>query len=222
MRLLSYRLCAAAISLAAWPWAATADIWTDDYDKAQEQAKNEGKAMLLDFTGSDWCGWCKKLDNEVFSQKEFKRYADEHLVCVKVDFPRSFTLSSKTQHQNEDLARKFGIGGYPTIVLLDPEGDKIGVTGYKQGGAENYVKHLDEIIGPREKDFKPAAPPGAAAGPAGMRTWTSTKGSTLEARYEQRIGTQVQLRKADGGSVKISIDSLSDADKEFLKSIRAM
>ena len=202
----------------AWP-----DQWTDEYAKAQQRAKAEGKAMLLDFTGSDWCGWCKKLDAEVFSKKEFKKYADEHLVCVKLDFPRSFSLSSKTVHQNEDLARKFGVGGYPTIILLDPEGEKIGATGYKAGGADNYVKYLDEIIGPHEKNFKAAAPPpGAAAGPAGMRTWTSTKGSTLEARYDQRIGSQVQLRKADGSSVKISIDSLSEADKEFLKSIRAL
>ena len=71
--------------------------WLDDIENAKEQAKQGGKRILLDFTGSDWCGWCKKLDAEVFSQQEFKDYAAKKLVLVEVDFPKGFKLPDATQ-----------------------------------------------------------------------------------------------------------------------------
>jgi protein disulfide-isomerase len=83
--------------------------WLDDLEKAKAQAKSENKKILLDFTGSDWCGWCKKLDAEVFSQQASKDYAAKHLVLVEVDFPRSFQLPEATKKQNDELAKKFKI-----------------------------------------------------------------------------------------------------------------
>lgn len=74
-----------AFSLSSFASAAK-DGWTDNLEAAKAQAKKENKKILLDFTGSDWCGWCKKLDAEVFSKAEFKEYADKHLVLVEVDF----------------------------------------------------------------------------------------------------------------------------------------
>jgi thioredoxin-related protein len=211
---------AVAMSL---PLCTAAALWTDDYEKAQEQAKAEGKAMLLNFTGSDWCGWCKRLDAEVFSKKEFKAYADEHLVCVKLDFPRGFNLPSGTVKQNEELSAKFAVQGYPTIILLNPNGKKIAETGYRQGGVDAYVEHLKAFIEPHASKWKPSAPAKAApeAAPREQRTWSSRSGSTIDATFEKMVGAQAVLRKSDGSAVKIGLDALSDADREYLKSIRA-
>src|SRR5882672_6835374 len=75
--------------------------WLTDAKKAQEQAKAEKKLVLLDFTGSDWCGWCIRLNKEVFSKPEFQDYAAKNLVLVEVDFPRSKTQSAELKAQND-------------------------------------------------------------------------------------------------------------------------
>ncbi len=121
---------------------AAKDGWLDDLEKAKAQAKAENKKILLDFTGSDWCGWCKKLDAEVFSQQAFKDYAAKHLVLVEVDFPKGFKLPEATAKQNADLAKKFGIRGYPTIVITSASGTKKGELGYVEGGPEAFLKEL--------------------------------------------------------------------------------
>ncbi len=96
--------------------------WDDDFEKSLTKAKEEKKMVLLDFTGSDWCGYCIKLDDEVFSKAPFKKFAKENLVLVELDFPRSKALPKKTKAQNDALNAKFNVNGYPTIVLLDSEG----------------------------------------------------------------------------------------------------
>ena len=120
--------------------------WETDFSKASAAAKESGKYMLLDFTGSDWCGWCIKLDKEVWSQDAFKKYADKNLVPVMLDFPRKKKLSEAEKKQNAELAKKYGIRGYPTVVVLSPEGKLVGKTGYQKGGPEAYVKHLQALI----------------------------------------------------------------------------
>ena len=124
---------------------ATKEGWLDDLEKAKAQAKSENKKILLDFTGSDWCGWCKKLDKEVFSQQAFKDYASKHLVLVEVDFPRSFQLPEATKKQNDALAKKFSINGYPTIVITSASGTKRGELGYVEGGPEAFIKALKKV-----------------------------------------------------------------------------
>jgi protein disulfide-isomerase len=121
---------------------AAKDGWLDDYEKAKAQAKAENKKILLDFTGSDWCGWCKKLDAEVFSQQEWKDYAAKHLVLVEVDFPKRTQLPEATKKQNEELAKEFGIRGSPTIVITSFSGAKKGELGYVEGGPEAFIKAL--------------------------------------------------------------------------------
>jgi len=121
--------------------------WETSYSTALKKAKESGKNLLLDFTGSDWCGWCIKLDDEVFSKIEFKVYAKENLILVKLDFPKSIEQSKKLKEQNNALAKKFGIKGFPTIIIIDSNEELIGQTGYQQGGPVNYVKHLKGIIG---------------------------------------------------------------------------
>ena len=123
---------------------AAKDGWLDDLEKAKAQAKAENKRILLDFTGSDWCGWCKKLDAEVFSQQEFKDYAAKKLVLVEVDFPHGFKLPDATKKQNDALSKKYQIQGYPTIVVTSPSGIKKGQLGYMEGGPKAFIKALEK------------------------------------------------------------------------------
>lgn len=121
--------------------------WMTDFEAAKTKAVAENKPLLLDFTGSDWCGWCIKLDKEVFSQEEFKAYANESLVLVELDFPRDASkLPAGVAEQNEALAKKYGIRGFPTILVLTPEGKLVEKTGYQRGGAGAYVDHIKEIV----------------------------------------------------------------------------
>ena len=126
--------------------ACAAEGWMTDFAAAQAKARAENKPLLVDFTGSDWCGWCIRLDKEVFSQSAFQAYAAAELVLVEIDFPRRKTLSAELKAQNEALAQQYEIRGFPTILLLSPEGELIEKTGYRRGGPESYVAHLKEIL----------------------------------------------------------------------------
>ncbi|WDE97813.1 thioredoxin family protein [Lentisphaera profundi] len=122
------------------------DEWVTDYEKALKTAKAEKKHLLLNFTGSDWCGWCIKLDKEVFDTSKFKKYAKKELILVKLDFPRKGKQSKEEKAQNQKLAKEFGVRGYPTILILDPDGKLIQKTGYQKGGEKNYIQHIEDII----------------------------------------------------------------------------
>ncbi len=115
-------------------------------EEAMQVAKNENKAILVNFTGSDWCKWCFKLSDEVFSQAEFEKYAQENLVLVKLDFPRSIQQTNEIKMYNQSLAQKYGIQGFPTILILDSTGKLLAKTGYQQGGAVNYVNHIQSFL----------------------------------------------------------------------------
>ena len=120
--------------------------WTANLEKAIETAKAENKAVLVNFTGSDWCKWCFKLSDEVFSQDDFKIYADENLILVKLDFPRSISQSSETKAYNQSLAQKYGVQGFPTILIFNSQGKPVAKTGYQAGGAANYVNHIQSFL----------------------------------------------------------------------------
>jgi protein disulfide-isomerase len=120
------------------------EAWKTDYTAALAEAAKENKMVLLDFTGSDWCGWCIKLQKDTFSKPEFKKFAQESLVLVELDFPRGKTQSDELKKQNEELAEKFGIQGFPTLVLLDPQGKEAARNvGYLQGGPEAFVQWVE-------------------------------------------------------------------------------
>ena len=125
--------------------------WDDNFEAAKTLAAKDKKPILLDFTGSDWCGWCIKLDKEVFSKKEFKDYAKDGLVLMTVDFPHEKYQSKKLKEQNEALGKKYGVDGYPTVVLVDAEGKVLGKTGYQEGGPAKYVEHLKELLAAAKK-----------------------------------------------------------------------
>lgn len=116
--------------------------WVTDYEEAFVKAKKEGKYVLMNFTGSDWCGWCKRLDREVFSQPEFQKFASEKLVLLKLDYPRRTPQPQEVKVRNQQLAREFGVRGFPTILLAQANQRVILRTGYQYGGAASYVEHL--------------------------------------------------------------------------------
>jgi len=121
-------------------------VWLTDFQEAQRVAAAEKRPILVDFSGSDWCGWCIRLDEEVFSQAAFQEYARKNLVLFVADFPRGKELPEKLQAQNEELAKKYGIRGFPTVLLLDAAGGVTAQTGYRAGGAEAYVTHLRDLL----------------------------------------------------------------------------
>ena len=117
--------------------------WQTDFTKASQQAAQEHKYILLDFTGSDWCPWCIKMDKEVFDGSQFSDFAAKNLVLVKVDFPRKAAQSPNEKSQNAELAKKYGIEGFPTYVLLDSSGKEVRrQVGYLQGGANAFIDWL--------------------------------------------------------------------------------
>jgi thioredoxin-related protein len=123
-------------------WAA--EGWKTDYTAALEQAAKENKMVLLDFTGSDWCGWCIKLQKDTFSKPEFKKFAEQSLVLVELDFPRGKPQTDQLKKQNEELAEKFGVQGFPTLVLLDSQGQEAARNvGYLQGGPEAFIHWVE-------------------------------------------------------------------------------
>jgi protein disulfide-isomerase len=129
--------CAAALIAVT---AARAAEWTEDYAAAAAQAKKEHKMILLDFTGSDWCVWCQRTDKEVFETQKFKAFADQKLVLVKVDFPKSRPMPDAVKAQNAKLQEKFGVEGLPMLVVLSPN-EKVVFTqeGYKEGGPDAFL-----------------------------------------------------------------------------------
>ena len=123
------------------------DGWSEEYDKALAQAKADKKLVVLDFTGSDWCGWCIKLDKEVFSQAEFAEYAKKNLVLVELDYPRTKEQSKEIKAQNGKLQKEYKIEGYPTIIVLNSEGKKVGELGYQPGGPKAFIAELEKLKG---------------------------------------------------------------------------
>lgn len=121
-------------------------VWYTNYTAAQEKAKKENKKMFLLFHGSDWCHWCIKLDEEVLSKKEFLDWAKDNLVLVSLDFPSEIKQEENLKKQNQILAQLFQIEGYPTVVITDANGKELFRTGYKEGGAEKYIAHLEEAL----------------------------------------------------------------------------
>jgi len=131
---------------------ASDESWTSDFEAAKTQAAKENKDLLIDFTGSDWCGWCKRLVAEVFKHDAFKEGVAESFVLVELDYPSpKVPQSDAVKAQNAELKERYGIRGYPTIYLTDAAGRPYARTGYQQGGPEAYVAHLDQHRKQREK-----------------------------------------------------------------------
>ena len=111
---------------------------------ALNQARSENKMVLLDFTGSDWCVWCKKFDKDVLSTDKFASYANSKLVLVTLDFPSHKEQDAALKKANQEIKKRFGVNGFPTFVLLDSAGRELGrQVGYLEGGPDAFIAELD-------------------------------------------------------------------------------
>tara|TARA_B110001452_G_scaffold98795_1_gene81788 strand:- start:2412 stop:2879 length:468 start_codon:yes stop_codon:yes gene_type:complete len=128
--------------------------WHTDLNKAVNISISENKPMMLFFTGSDWCGWCIRLKKEVFNYPEFEAWTKDNVVLVELDFPRRKTIDPKTLNQNRELARIFGVSGYPTVWFVNPQKldtnklnfIKLGKLGYLAGGAKKWISTAEVFL----------------------------------------------------------------------------
>lgn len=143
------------ITLAQTNNAQTVDLnWHTDLSKAVSISINEKKPIMLFFTGSDWCGWCMRLKKEVFNHEKFKIWSDEKIILVELDFPRRKKLESNILNQNRELARIFGVSGYPTVWFVNPQKLdsnklnflKLGKLGYLAGGTSKWISTAENFL----------------------------------------------------------------------------
>jgi thioredoxin-related protein len=120
--------------------------WLTSLPQAVAQAKKEDKMVLLDFTGSDWCGWCMKFKKETLDTPEFTQYAATNLVLVEFDFPHKIRQSEELKRLNQNAATYYKVTGYPTFILLNKDGKEIGrQDGYEGGGAKAFIARLGKF-----------------------------------------------------------------------------
>jgi thioredoxin-related protein len=136
-----------ALVLALTATASHAAEWRSDYDKALVDAKASNKYVLLDFNGSDWCPPCIEMKKVAFSKPAFLTYASKNLILVDVDYPQRKKLPDAVTKQNERLAQQYDIArsGYPTVVLLDPNGKVLGrLEGYSGETSADMIAWVEK------------------------------------------------------------------------------
>ena len=128
--------------------------WYTDMNEATAIAKKENKPMMLFFTGSDWCGWCVRLQNEVFRTPEFEAWAKENVVLVELDFPRKNNQTDAVKMQNAQLQKQLQVNGYPTVWFVSAVKTAeakinltaLGSSGYVAGGPQVWLDGANQII----------------------------------------------------------------------------
>jgi thiol:disulfide interchange protein len=137
-------------------YASEKEGWLVDLDEAYARSVKEKKPIMANFTGSDWCGWCKKLDADVFSKPEFKSWAQKNVVLLELDFPRHKQIPQKNQQQNYAMQNALQIRGYPTVWVLNLDKDpasgqyhinELGQTGYTPT-VEQFIATVDKFVHP--------------------------------------------------------------------------
>ncbi|MCL9809324.1 thioredoxin family protein [Flavobacterium luminosum] len=127
--------------------------WHTNVKEAAAVAQKTNKPMLLFFTGSDWCGWCIRLQKEVFKTPEFEKWATDNVVLVELDFPRRVQQSNELKMQNAQLQQVFGIRGYPTVWIVKAKNnngninfEQLGSTGYVAGGPNAWLAGANQMV----------------------------------------------------------------------------
>ncbi|MBP6557738.1 MAG: thioredoxin family protein [Flavobacterium sp.] len=131
--------------------------WQTDINKAMEISKKTKKPLMLFFTGSDWCGWCIRLQKEVLKTPEFAKWAKENVVLVELDFPRRTAQQPEIQKQNMELQQALGVRGYPMVWFVNAtkkDGkinlEQLGSTGYVAGGPSAWLTGANQILAPKK------------------------------------------------------------------------
>lgn len=176
----------------------SAASWLTDIKAAQDQARSQNKLILVNFTGSDWCPWCIRLKNEVFSKPEFASFADENLVLLEVDFPRQKPMSPDVKKANGKLADHYKVGGYPSVHVLDADGQSLGQTGYLPGGPNPFVGKIKSIAGNRlqPKTVAQAAP--QQPQPAPTEETPEAPAFNGAPTFEPKVYTDLELKGISG------------------------
>jgi protein disulfide-isomerase len=142
-------LCFASLSLSSQTaesaYKAENEGWLINLDEAYAQSKKSGKPILANFTGSDWCGWCKRLTKDVFSKNDFKTWASDNVILLELDYPRRKKLPEDIRSQNSGLQRAFKVRGYPTIWVFNIDKDSAGKYQIDALGKTGYTKTVAEF-----------------------------------------------------------------------------
>ena len=132
-----------------FPVLLSGSTWLTDFNQAKTVSQQKHQYILLNFSGSDWCSGCIKLHKNVFEAPAFQQYAQEHLVLLNADFPRSKknSLPADQQKKNDALAEKYNPNGiFPYTVLLNSDGTVLKKwEGYYEGGPDNFVQEIKAI-----------------------------------------------------------------------------
>lgn len=192
---------------------AKAGHWTMDYDAAVKIAVEKKLPILVNFTGSDWCGWCKIMDDNVFAKDDWKKFAAENTMLVTIDFPRDKEIvPEKFKERNEKLKGEFGVGGYPTYIILDTDGKTVlgqlgagkektpstfikefkGAVKLSAANVEAYVKANPE----KAKAFK-AAIANARESKKALKDWIGTRPQQNEENTKLFEGFKARIKEAE-------------------------
>lgn len=147
------------VALGSYTMQAQELEWHTDINKAMEVSQKQKKPLFLFFTGSDWCGWCIRLQKEVFKTPEFTKWAKDNVVLVELDFPKRTAQADELKQQNASLARSFGVQGYPTVWMVNvgkgedgkPVLQQLGKTGYVAGGPAKWLEGANQILAVAKK-----------------------------------------------------------------------
>ncbi|MEM8953369.1 MAG: thioredoxin family protein [Verrucomicrobiota bacterium] len=187
--------------------------WTMDFDAAAKLAEEKKLPMMLNFTGSDWCGWCKLMEEGVFADNQWKNFASENVVLVTLDFPRDKTIvPEKYVERNNALKDQFGVRGYPTYIILDSDGEtKIGQLG--AGQDKTPASFIEEFKGtvrlsdtsiaayveanPEKADAYKQAVAEMKAAEKELEDWIATQPERNEENIEKFNALQKQIKEAN-------------------------
>jgi thioredoxin-related protein len=140
LRVLTISLLFAAGALSVEP------TWFNNFHDARVAAKKAKRPILATFTGSDWSDWSAKLKEQILDSKEFRAWAADKVVLFTADFPKQSALASTTKAQNAELAQRYGIEAFPTVLILDADGKKLGEIAYDPAGPKAWINKCDEIV----------------------------------------------------------------------------
>jgi len=127
------------------PLASAGDDWAVDFKKALDASKRSGKPLLVDFTGSDWCTWCRLLDERVFAKDDFKAWAKDKVILVKLDFPSNNNQPAAMKKLNRALADRYKIKSYPSVLILDEHGKVHGKSGFK-ATPKTFIASVEKAV----------------------------------------------------------------------------
>lgn len=187
--------------------------WTMDFDAATELAAEKKLPLMLNFTGSDWCGWCKLMDKNVFAEDEWKKYAAENVVLVTLDFPNDKSIvPEKYVARNKELQEKFGVRGYPTYVVLDSDGEtKLGQLGAgREKTPSSFIDEFKNVVrmsaasieafikaNPDKAEAYQAAIAESKAAKKALMDWIATKPQRNEENNKKFADFQARIKEAE-------------------------